>query len=209
MSASFHSLPLERPTVQGAAFESLMLTKYFSSACNLINQVCHTPAYILASVVFPGILISPERLASILSSRFGGPSVAFKTKELRAGVFEFRVASSDIASDIALRGWVRSGCILISLKLKRGGSLFSKLSAATVESKGKRHYLNSKTARRYAWIACSSSSKGTASGYGANRQRNEDLVSQRRRVVMPRFPQHAGSLTNAVQFSKLASGRGM
>lgn len=88
---------------------------FLSSTCDPINPFCHSPGYLLASVVSPGILISPERLASSLTSRFGGSPSAYAIKQLGAASFEFKVASADIASEITLRGRVSSGCIQIAL----------------------------------------------------------------------------------------------
>lgn len=109
----------KKPSVQGNAFESSMLAKYFAATCDPINPNCHTPAYLLASVVSSSILISPERLTTILTSRFEGSPSAYEIKQIGAGSFEFKVASTHVASEIALRGWVRSGCILIALGLKK------------------------------------------------------------------------------------------
>lgn len=95
-----------------------MLAKYFSATCDPINPSRHTLAYLLATMVSPGILISPERLATLLASRFSGLPSAYAIKQLGAVNFEFKVASSALASKIVLRGWLRSGCILISLSLK-------------------------------------------------------------------------------------------
>lgn len=109
----------ERLLEQGIAFESMMLTKYFSATCDPINPFCRTPGHLLATVVSPGISISPERLASMLTSRFGRSPSAYAIEQLGAGSFHFKVSSADIASEIALRGWLSSGCIWIALSLKK------------------------------------------------------------------------------------------
>lgn len=130
MSSFDPSFLQKKPTFRGISFESMMLTKYHTATCDPINPFERHPAYLVATVISPGVFISLERLASLLTSWFGGSPSGFAIRKLDVGSFELRVASAEVASEIALRGWITLGCIRILLRLKlNDGNAFSARTA--------------------------------------------------------------------------------
>lgn len=192
-----------RLPAQGCAFESLMLANYFSATCDPINPQKHTPTLLVAKMLSSGITISPERLAFLLSSRFGGLPMAYRVQQTSEGIFEFKVASVGIAVEIALRGRLQSGCILLSLSLKqhnktRDSVLGNHLSISAPPNNGRGQNVPDssatkfvpfgKSARHNDLILSSSVRYGISTGFATNAQQRRSYL-QSDKAASPLCPQ--------------------
>lgn len=214
-SSTFHS-----PTrlwknlpAQGCVFESRMLAKYFSTPCDPIYPRMHSLTLLVATMVSSGIVISLDRLAALLASRFGGRPMAYRVRQSGEGIFEFNVTSFGVAAEIALRGRLHSGCIRLSLCLKQhnklGSTVFNNhhvISASKNNSRGQTTSDNSatkivpfgKSARPNDLILLSPGENGIFGGFTTNAQQGKSLMQSEKGVSF-QCPMDASLASCAVQ----------